>query len=225
VLDGAFTEWAGRTPVLCIPSTLKFMPAGERHCDDFDRGPVRGLLIEVEPDRLKALQPYGAVLDRRMHSCGGAPAEIALRLHAELCHMDSAAPLAIEGLMLELLATASRQPESVPRRSPPGWLQQVRCRIEEGVTGTLGVTEVANLVGVHPVTLARTFRRVYGCTMGEYVRRRRLERAMQQLRESNASLVSIALANGFADQSHFTNLFRRYTGVTPSAFRRRSPPP
>jgi AraC family transcriptional regulator len=75
-------------------------------------------------------------------------------------------------------------------------------------------------VGVHPVTLARGFRRRFGCTMGDYVRQRRIERAMEQLRSSHDSLAEIALQNGFADQSHFSNLFRRTVGLSPSRYRR-----
>ena len=56
--------------------------------------------------------------------------------------------------------------------------------------------------------------------MGDYVRRRRIERAKQQLRNSRSRLAEIAAANGFADQSHFSRLFRQYTGTTPSRFRR-----
>ena len=59
-----------------------------------------------------------------------------------------------------------------------------------------------------------------GCTMGEYVRHRRIERAMEQLRSSSAPLAEIAETNGFADQSHFSNLFRRRIGLTPSRYRR-----
>jgi AraC family transcriptional regulator len=239
VLEGSFTEVTAGTgggggggvgPMVCSPSTVKFMPAGERHCDQFDRGPVRGLLIEVEPDQVEALRPHAAALDQRVHYQGGPVGELALRVHRELCRMDEAAPLAIEGLMLELLAIASRQAGENGgggggyRRTAP-WLEQARDLIEAELAGRLGVTGVAATVGVHPVTLARAFRRTFGCTMGDYVRRRRIERAMDQLRDSGASLAEIALANGFADQSHFSNLFRRYVGITPSRFRRVAPPP
>jgi AraC family transcriptional regulator len=70
------------------------------------------------------------------------------------------------------------------------------------------------------VTLARTFRRTFGCTVGEYLRRLRIERAAEQLVSGDLPLAEIALAAGFADQSHFSNVFRRRTGVSPSAFRR-----
>jgi AraC family transcriptional regulator len=220
VLEGAFTEIAAGTAVACAPATVKFMPGGERHWDRFDLGPARGLLVEVVPETVLSLQPYAAVLDRRIHYHGGEVAELAFRIHRELRRMDDAALLAIEGLLLELLALASRRTvePGAPRIAP--WLTLARDFIEASLGNHLGVTGVAAAVGVHPVTLARGFRRSFGCTMGEYVRHRRIERAMEQLRSSSAPLAEIAETNGFADQSHFSNLFRRRIGLTPSRYRR-----
>jgi AraC family transcriptional regulator len=220
VLEGGFTEIAGGTAVTCAPATVKFMPGGERHWDRFDCGPARGLLVEVTPEEIPALQPHAAVLDRRVHYHGGEVAELAFRLHRELCRMDSAAALAIEGLMFELLALASRRTSEPASPHLAPWLTEARDLIEAGLGGHLGVTGVAAAVGVHPVTLARAFRKCFGCTMGEYVRHRRIERAMELLRTSRLPLAEIALANGFADQSHFSNLFRRKVGLTPSRYRR-----
>jgi AraC family transcriptional regulator len=220
VLEGAFTEIAAGAAVACVPATVKFMPGGERHWDRFDLGPARGLLVEVAPEEVPSLQPYGAVLDRRVHYHGGAVAELAFRIHRELSRMDDSALLAIEGLLLELLALASRHTgERNDLRVAP-WLLRARELIEASLSKHLGVTGVAAEVGVHPVTLARGFRRSFGCTMGEFVRHRRIERAMEQLRSTRTPLAEIAVANGFADQSHFSNLFRRRVGLTPSRYRR-----
>ena len=79
---------------------------------------------------------------------------------------------------------------------------------------------LAESVGVHPVTLARAFRRAFGCTVGEYVRRLRIDHAAHQLAQTELPLAEIALAAGFSDQSHFSNLFRRHTGLSPFKFRR-----
>jgi len=46
--------------------------------------------------------------------------------------------------------------------------------------------------------------------------------AMRQLRDTDVPIAEIALRAGFADQSHFTNLFRRITGCTPRAYRDRA---
>jgi AraC family transcriptional regulator len=72
---------------------------------------------------------------------------------------------------------------------------------------------------VHPVHLARTFRRYYHCSPGEYVRRLRLESATRELCASDASLIEIALAAGYCDQSHFSKSFKRHTGMSPARFR------
>ena len=82
------------------------------------------------------------------------------------------------------------------------------------------VTELARAAGVHPVHLARVFRQHLGCTPGEYLRRRRLERAAVLLRETARPLSDVALHCGFADQSHLAHAFRRHAGVSPGAYRR-----
>jgi AraC-like DNA-binding protein len=69
------------------------------------------------------------------------------------------------------------------------------------------------------VFLARAFRKHHGCTVGEYVRQLRVERAMERLARSDDSLAAIALDVGFADFSHFARVFKRQTGTTPGRFR------
>ncbi|MGB4779413.1 helix-turn-helix domain-containing protein [Microbacterium sp.] len=58
--------------------------------------------------------------------------------------------------------------------------------------------------------------------LGEYMRRRRIERAAEELRRTDGSttIASIAVRAGFSDQAHFGRAFRAHTGLTPSAWRR-----
>ena len=81
------------------------------------------------------------------------------------------------------------------------------------------LVELALDIGVHPVHLARVFRKNFDCTVGEFVRRLRIERACKEIAESSAPISEIALALGFYDQSHFSNTFKRFTGMTPAAYR------
>jgi AraC-like DNA-binding protein len=67
--------------------------------------------------------------------------------------------------------------------------------------------------------LARAFREHYGCSIGEYVRRLRIEAACEELSRANKPLSAIAAAAGFYDQAHFTNVFKAHVGVTPGQFR------
>jgi AraC family transcriptional regulator len=144
---------------------------------------------------------------------------LAWRLAAELRRPDTAAPLAVTGLLMELLAGAARSRQVRLHGATPSWLAAARDYLHDrGQIASLA--EVAVAVGVHPVTLARGFRKAYGCSVGAYLRWLRLSRAARQLAETEAALAEIALAAGFADQSHFSNAFRRETGLSPSAFRR-----
>ncbi len=220
VLRGVFVETSGGERLICAPGTLKVMPAGERHCDDFDRGDTRGLLVETEPERVPFILSHAPVLDERMAFHGGLPAALARRVYQEFRQGDDASPLAVEGLLLELLAAISRgRAERVPAIPAP-WLDETRDRLHADLTARLSLAELAAAAGVHPVTLARAFRRTFGCTVGEYLRRLRIERAADQLATGDQPLAEIALAAGFADQSHFSNVFRRRVGMSPSAYRR-----
>ena len=70
--------------------------------------------------------------------------------------------------------------------------------------------------------MARVFRQHCGVTLGEYVRKLRVDFAARQLISTDEPLTGIAFAAGFSDQSHFTRTFKRQTGMTPDAFRRNS---
>ena len=146
------------------------------------------------------------------------------RLYDEFRHTDELSPLAFEGLTLELLAECSRQAARTRDHQPPRWLRRVSDLAQARFRERLALGAIAESVGVHPAHLARVFRRFHGCTLGDYVRKLRVEFACHCLTTSDAPLADIALAAGFSDQSHFSNTFKRHTGVPPAAFRRSARP-
>ena len=126
--------------------------------------------------------------------------------------------MAIEGLALELLAEATRQPYTGIGAAPP-WLRQAREMIVEHFPETLRLTQIAAEVGVHPVYLATAFRQKFGITIGEFVRKLRIEHACAELMKGDLPLTEIALQAGFVDQSHFSKVFKMYVGMTPHKYR------
>ena len=146
--------------------------------------------------------------------------QLAMRLYSEFRYRDALAPLAMEGLMLELLAAAGRCPASSADPRPARWLRQARDLVQGQFSENLSLQDIALAVGVHPAHLARSFRQQYDCTIGDYVRNLRMEQARQQLATTDTPLCDIALAIGYSDQSHFATAFKRHTGVTPTQFRK-----
>jgi AraC family transcriptional regulator len=72
---------------------------------------------------------------------------------------------------------------------------------------------------MHPVSLARAFRRAHGCSITWYRRRSRVRRAADLLTTA-MPLADVAMESGFTDQSHFCRVFKVETGLTPSVYRR-----
>jgi AraC family transcriptional regulator len=220
VYSGGFAERYAGLSLDCTPGTLKITPAEEVHSNRFGREETRGLLIEADPAGIGRLGSHARVLEDRASFHDAHLSLLGSRILAELRAGDIAAPLAIEGLLLEVVAGAARASQvRIGGATSPRWVTEARDLLHDPArVGSLG--ELAEAVGVHPVTLARGFRKAYGCSVGAYLRRLRIARAAQRLAETDDALAEIALEAGFADQSHFSNLFRRETGVSPSAFRR-----
>jgi len=122
-----------------------------------------------------------------------------------------------ETLLVQLVAAAARAEDARVGRAKP-WLREVHDLVRESAPRRYTLGELADRAGVHPVHLARTFKRVYGRTVGEYGRAVRLDWAAKQLL-AGEPICRVALDAGFADQSHFTREFRRYTGVPPARYR------
>ena len=102
----------------------------------------------------------------------------------------------------------------------PRWFGRVKERLHEGFREPLRMGDLAREAGVHPVHLARAFRKFEKRTPGEYQQRLQLRAASELLRDPEWPLAVIAAECGFSDQSHFTRVFRRVAGTTPAQFRR-----
>jgi AraC family transcriptional regulator len=145
-------------------------------------------------------------------------ASIAMNVYRELHTPGGPTSLLIEGLVLELLAHASRLESKRPGVSLK-WLEDARRFIHDRFSDRMSLSTVAEEVGIHPSHLARSFRKHYGCSVGIYVMRLRVEYAARQLHRPDKPLSEIATSAGFYDQSQFTNVFRRHVGMTPSRYR------
>lgn len=64
------------------------------------------------------------------------------------------------------------------------------------------------------------FPRIFGCTLGEYARQVKIEKAISLIGQSRGSLADIAYECGFADQSHFIRAFKSATGFLPGEFKK-----
>lgn len=219
VLAGGYQERYGTRSRTCEPGTFVVHPAGERHADVHGSAPVRLLTVEIDPRRLRAMPDAAAILRDSLDARGTAYERLSGSLEREFRNRDAASNLALEALVLEILAIGMRG-RDVERGAPPAWLQRLVAEVDAEPAAEHTMSSLAAKAGVHPTHLARMLRRHYGCSVGAYVRARRVRAACGALRAGTAPLAAIAADAGFADQSHFARVFRAVMGMSPSDYRR-----
>jgi len=218
-LDGACRELFAGQVRHYEPLTVQFLPSYQCHTLDFPFTDTRAFSVDVSRHWLERAREYSLKLDHSIHCHGGLLAGLMMKLYREFRQKDDASRLAVEGLVLEMLAESSRHQLNSSDKHSPRWLDRAVELLGERFAERLTITELARTVGVHPVHLSREFRRFKQCTIGEYVRELRIARACRQLQNSQEPLASIAVATGFADQSHFCRTFKRIIGMTPAEYR------
>ena len=194
-------------------------PAGETHCNCVRCAGAHVLAIQPDPSDSEFVRPFRTVLERPWRGSDPVLLSLARRASIELTHEDEFARTTALGLLLELFARAGRL-ATEPEKTLPRWLEGVRdvLALPPG-PGYPRIDDLARTAGVHPAHLAKSFRRYFGTSIGSYLLERRLEWAALELVETDRSIAAIALAAGFADQSHFTRRFRARTGRTPARLR------
>ena len=219
VMEGCYTETYGSKTRECKSSTLLFHPPEELHAERFHDSGGRSFIIEIAPNWLAQMREHLNVAENSSDFHGGPFELLSRKLYREFSNTDEASPLIIEGVMMEMLGETVRHSAAKPGHSSPRWLQQAKELLHARFTENLTLADVAQNVGVHPVHLAQTFHKTYQCTVGDYVRKLRIEYACHELAASAKPIVDIALAAGFCDQSHFTRTFKRSIGAAPSQYR------
>jgi AraC-like DNA-binding protein len=209
VLSGSVMERSGAGHRLAEAGWIVAKPGGELHEDVVGANGLCVLSIYATPQAKKYLESW-QVLCANYH---WMPIDPCVGKLIGLIAGGAADP---EGAIREvLLSLAGRSAQSI--NNTPSWLHKARSILEARHDSPPSLVDLANEVAVHPVTLSRAFRRV-GTSKTEIVHRRRVQRALDMLRQPIA-LESVAADLGYTDGAHFSRSFRWWMGCSPSAFR------
>jgi AraC family transcriptional regulator len=166
--------------------------------------------LNVDPQfAISDPQVVSIVLNMRNEILAGCPAG---RIYGEA--LSSA-------LAAYLLARYSHQGAPVALRGLALSAQQIR-RVREFVSANLerdiGLTELADQVGLSPHYFAMLFKQAFKVSPHRYVLSQRVHEAKRLLSDGRMAISEVALRLGFADQSHFSQVFRTFVGTTPKRY-------
>ncbi|MBP6012687.1 MAG: AraC family transcriptional regulator [Alphaproteobacteria bacterium] len=187
-------------------------PRGATHANTFGGVGARSLGVEFEADYLPNLMPHDLPRLGRNLALGRSAKRAGLKIaHAARAGAASRLERAVRSLVLEFARAAVPEPD---------WVSLIKDELRERAVLEPDIRELARRARRHPAHVMREFRRHVGVTVGEYVRALRVAQACRELRTPRARLSDVALAHGFADQSHFVRTFQRFMNMTPDEYRK-----
>lgn len=218
VLKGNYTETYGSKRRECLPSTALFHACYDPHAEYFHADGGHSFIVEIEQNWIEKVREQINFPNITVDFRNGNLPFLGAKLYREFQKFDTVSPMIIEGLMLEITGETARRIFE-KKHLKPVWMTRVENYLHERFAENFSLDEIADFVEIHPVHLSQTFRKFHQTTVGNYLRRLRLENARRELAETKKSLTEIALGNGFSDQSHLTRLFKREFGATPHRYR------
>lgn len=192
---------------------------------------IRHILLLLDPDMICGEAHEVAWLDKlqlpfQLDLADGTIASCMRALQTELDNPGLMGRLYTESLGNEIAVRIVRRhaaiagPPALARGGlAPRRLRMVQEYIEANLSNEITLTDLATLAGVSSTYFGRAFRESTGVASHQYMIRRRVQRAKELLARRELPIAEIALAVGFADQSHMTRHFRRIVGTTPWRFR------
>ena len=222
VRQGHYCRKLGRRADNYQAGSLTFLQTNDSHTDSY--APGSKCLHVVIPSEVeqRLTRDFGI-----QGTAGQIPPSLSARssiaLQSEFRRADGGSPLIVEALLFDLI---SRHLNIIRDRSSarPRWLGSLLDYLDDTFEQEWSLQNMGAEMGVHPVYLCRTFSDHFDCTLGEYIRKQRVLRAWQLLTIGEGTLAEIASQSGFADQSHFTRVFKNHFGITPGKSRRQSSP-
>jgi AraC-like DNA-binding protein len=127
---------------------------------------------------------------------------------------------AVEQVLLQVFQQYLEQLKS---KKIPGWAKELKDMLQDQIDTNvvLSLQQASQELEINPAYLSRKFSKYFDdLSFGDYVRRMRIDKAIRFMNTTEYSLTEIAYLTGFSDQSHFTRIFKKQTGQTPTAYKK-----
>ena len=204
--SGSYTRKAG---------DMFFYHSGEEHSSLSRAHLTKNTIIEFEQSFLARYSVSETQLEHAVQSRPDAKF-LLLKMQKELVIADSHSSVSIQTLLLEFISHSAK----LSVGAAPLWARQVSELLRDKWNEPVSLEELSLAVGTHPVTISKYFRKYFSCTLGEFLRKLKVEKSLALVKNPHLPLTEIAYQCGFSDQSHFTKVFKETTGFLPKEFRK-----
>jgi AraC family transcriptional regulator len=216
ILRGSLHECVGSIQEIARPLSIVIKPIDTEHADEFGARGARTLQIRIPATEFTVLRSWEPALTQwRWQHAPRATGSFLRLLEAHRTRPSDHAD--IESYAFE--AIASLAPKLEMMAAVPTWLLRVREAIDDA-RHPARLHDLAHFADVHPVYLARQFRRAFSCSVNQYIQRRRIQKVAELTCDAAKSLSTAAYTAGFADHAHMCRVFRSHVSIAPRDMRR-----
>jgi AraC family transcriptional regulator len=201
-----------------LPGSITWYEAGERHQISKVPTPSYHVNFELTDQFFSTYDINPASIARALQQHPDIRC-LMLNVFRELQHPDSDAIISLQQLLLNIVSDTSR----LLLPGIPAWVKTIKEILHDQWNDTLTLEELSVITGVHPVTISKYFPSYFSCTLGEYRRKLKINRAIEKMNQPFYTGVQLAYASGFADESHFIRVFKKMTGLSPRHFKSEAP--
>lgn len=213
ILIGAHLERKKNRTEVKTTKDILFYHSGELHQTTPFSPQTQNLNLEIDSCFLNKYQVSEAQLEYAVQKNIRSQLFV-LKLNTELNLNDDLTEDSLYSLLFNFVAeTNVKDYKQIP------WCLKLEEILNDNWNINQRLDDLSMALGVHPVTISKHFSKYFGCTMSEYIRRKRIVHSLVLLKSSNKSLTEIAHFCGFSDQSHFFRTFKHLTGISPKAYR------
>ena len=210
ILQGGNREQRKNHEAQALPGNLLIYPSGLLHRNLNTAYPSKNINLEVDD---KFLRQHD--LKFSMSSCIDLKF-LVLKIYKECRINDNDSERSIKALVLNAFEFFQEKHECIS----PRWVTLIAEVLHDRWNENVSLIELSQELKLHPVTISKSFPKHFHCTLGEYSRKIKIDKAISLINHSKGSLTEIALECGFFDQSHFIRTFKDVTGFTPKAYQR-----
>lgn len=215
-LKGGTSEKRKNSNTAVGPGSLLFYHSNELHLNENTLFPSKNINLEIEEHLLKELQITEAVIEKSVENAALSKFLI-LKIFKEFQTGDSFSGDTINMLFTQL-AQANIHADKYEKS--PIWVKNLYELLNDCWNENPNLQDLAKILNLNPITISKHFPKYFGCTLGEYMRRIKINRSLLLMESSTVNLTEIGFQCGFADQSHFIRTFKNQTGFLPKQFQK-----
>lgn len=219
LLVGNMLETNKKGSYECSAGTLLFHNWQDAHCNVKRPVYTRGFHIELEKGFFDRFQLPLNQVEGSLKLDNPALKLLFRQMYVETKYAGAPEALAIHEALFKVFGLFT--PDGIQETArQPAWVKKIKEVLNEEDPALLSWDGLAAIARVHPVHLSREFPKYFNTTVGDYLKKLRIEQAAALLAKADITLTQIGYACGFADQSHFIRSFKQAVGVTPLQYRK-----